>query len=58
MIIFVLASFGVAFGMPEFTNSLIESIGFGALLILAILPIGVIIAIIVWIKKATEPVGI
>ena len=58
MIIFILASLGVAFRMPELTNDLIESIGFSALLILAIPPIGVFIAIIVWITKSTESVGI
>lgn len=58
LIIFILATLGVAFGMPEFTNSLINSIGLGTLLVLAIPPIGFIIAIIIWIKKATEPIGI
>jgi uncharacterized membrane protein len=58
MAIFVLAEIGIAFGMPEFTNSIISSIGFGVLLVLAIPPIGVIIAIIIFIKKAVEqPVG-
>ncbi|MBS3090612.1 hypothetical protein J4433_02465 [Candidatus Pacearchaeota archaeon] len=55
--IFILGTRGVAFGMQEFTNRLIESLGWGVLLILAIPPVGVIVAIIIWFIKRSEPVG-
>lgn len=56
IIIFVLGTLGVAFGMQEFTDKIISSISIGTILILAIPPIGLIIGIIFWIKKKTKDV--
>ena len=54
IVIYVLAVMGAAFGMPELTNQMISSIGVGVLLIMAIPPIGAIVALIIWIVKQTE----
>lgn len=52
--IYVLAVMGAAFGMPELTNQMISSIGVGVLLILAIPPIGAIVALIIWITTQMQ----
>ena len=57
IVIYVLAVMGAAFGMPELTNQMISSIGVGVLLILAIPPIGAIVALIIWIVKQIEDNG-
>ncbi len=57
LLIIVLAEIGVALGMQEFTNQFIEGLGFLAIFILALPPIGLIIAIIVFIIKSTEGYG-
>jgi hypothetical protein len=54
MVIIVLGAMGVAFGMEEFTNQIINSMTWGLLLILAI-PSAALIIFIIWIiKKAQE----
>ena len=58
IVIYVLAVFGAAVGMPELTNQIIGSIGTGVLLILAIPPIGAFIALIIWIVKQFDGAGI
>ena len=52
--IYVLAVLGAAFGMPELTNQIIGTIGMGVLLILAIPPIGAIVALIIWITTQMQ----
>jgi len=54
IVIYVLAVMGTAFGMPELTNQIISSIGLGVLLILAIPPIGAIVALIIWITTQMQ----
>ena len=54
LIISVLATIGVVFGMQEFTAQLINNLGLFAILILAIPPIGLIIGFIVLIKKSLD----
>lgn len=51
-LIIIFSMLGVSLGMEEFTNQIISSLGLGTILILAIPPIGLIIGIILWIKKA------
>ena len=57
IVIYVLAVMGAAFGMPEITNQMISSIGVGVLLILAIPPIGAIVALIIWIITQMQDSG-
>ena len=54
LLIIVLAEIGIAFGMQEFTNQLIESLGFFAFFILALPPIGLLIGIIIFIVKSVQ----
>jgi len=54
LLIVVLAEMGIAFGMQEFTNQLIENLGFIAFFILAIPPIGLLMSIIIFIIKSAQ----
>jgi hypothetical protein len=54
LVIFVIATIGVAFGMQELTNQLITSLGLFAIVILAIPPIGLIVAIFVIFKRSLD----
>lgn len=54
LLIIVLAEISIAFGMQEFTNQLIESLGFLAFFILALPPLGLFIGIIIFIVKSVQ----